>query len=257
MIRWKTLWKSGPPVVRALSAQGITFVLLLVFARLWPVRHPLPFWLWPTAQGGLSALLAHRWGLGRWWQAFQVFLPFALVWQLGHSVPPWVYPALLVGLALVYGGGLLTRVPLYNSSRAAWAALLDLVPDEEGVSMADLGAGLGGPLSHLARHRPRGRFTGVEASPIVWLVAWVRTLPVRARCRVQFGSLWNLPLGEFQVVYAFLSPAPMLELWAKVRREMAPGGLLISNTFEIPGVQPERQIQLPGRRDACLLVYRI
>lgn len=250
----QSLWRNGPPVLRALAAQAAIFPVLAVLA--WMAAPRVPFWCWPAAQGLLSALLAHRWGLNRGWLCFQMLLPLALAWQLGHAVPPWVYPAAFLGFLLVFGGGLLTRVPLYNSSHSAWHALLELIPPSEGLEVVDLGAGLGGPLVFLARRLPAHRFTGVEASPVVWLLAWLRAWPHRANCRMRLGSLWRQPLTHAHVVYAFLSPAPMADLWAKARREMPPGSILISNTFEIPGVQPERIVQLPDRRDARLLVYR-
>lgn len=251
----RCLWKKGPPVLRALAAQGAAFLLILGLAALLAPR--LPSWTWPLLQGFLAAVLAGLCGLGPWWMLFQVGLPLALAWQLGHPSPAWIYPVALAGLLLVFGGGLATRVPLYNSSRAAWRRLLELMPPGGGHQVADLGAGLGGPLAFLADQRPDLRFTGVEASPLTWLAAWARIWPVRSNCRILFGSLWKLPLGEFQVVYAFLSPAPMEALWLKARREMEPGSLLVSNTFGIPGVEPEREIPLPGRRDARLLVYRL
>jgi len=244
-----------PPIFRVLAAQGAAFLLLLAAAFLLPRHGPLPLWIWPLLQGLLA--MAFSRGLGPFWLTFQVFLPFALFWQMGHRISPWLYPVLLAGLALIFGGGLLTRVPLYNSNRAAWRALLELVPESEGLALADLGAGLGGPLAFLARHRPGASFVGVEASPLVWLVAWLRTIPLRKNCRVRFGSLWRLPLGEFQIIYAFLSPVPMPTLWEKAQREMVPGSLLVSHTFEIPGVHPEREIPLTGRKDARLLIYRI
>jgi hypothetical protein len=37
---------------------------------------------------------------------------------------------------------------------------------------------------------------------------------------------------------------------------MKPGSLLVSNTFDVPGHEPAQRIPLPGRRDACLLVWR-
>jgi len=208
-------------------------------------------------QGTLAAVLAARWGLGRGWLLFQWFLPFALAWQLGHTIPAWIYPLIVITLLLVFGGGLRTRVPLYNSSRAAWQALLELLPPGENLRLVDLGAGLGGPLAFLARHRPGMAFVGIEGSPLVWFIAWLRTSPLRSNCRLELGDFWKISLSGFQVVYAFLSPVPMPELWAKARREMKPGSLLISNTFRIPGVVPEREILLPGRKDACLLVYRL
>jgi hypothetical protein len=244
----------GLPVLRALLAQIPVLVVLALAARL---GLRLPPWAWVLTQGLGAALLARVWGLGPWWLAFQALLPLALAWQLGHTVPGWVYPALLGGLLLVFGGGLLTRVPLYNSTRGAWQVLLEQLPAEAGLRMVDLGAGLGGPLAHLASRRPDARFTGVEASPLVWCLGWLRTRPWRGNCAYRLGSLWRTDLAPFQVAFAFLSPPPMAALWAKASREMAPGSLLLSHSFEVPDVLPERRIPVPGRGGACLLVYRI
>ena len=257
MPRLQRIWTESPPVVRALGAQALVFLALLSLSRLFPPLRALPAWVWLLAQGGGAAALGLFWGLGPWWRAFQLLLPFALSWQAMHQVSPWFYPAALALLFLVYGGGLLTRVPLYNSNRAAWEALLALLPEGEPLRMVDLGAGLGGPLRFLAERRPEARFLGVEASPLVWLLAWLRTRPVRANCTMRLGSLWKEDLGAFEVVYAFLSPAPMPELGRKALAEMAPGSLLLSHTFPIPELRPERSIPLPGRPGACLLVYRM
>lgn len=242
-------------MLRALIAQGIVFILVVGLS--WMLAFRLPFWTWPLIQGSLAAILAYLWGLNRWWLLFQVMLPLALTWQLGHAVSVWIYPVSLLGLLLVFGGGLMTRVPLYNSSHAAWSALMELLPVEDGYEVVDLGAGLGGPLSFLARRRPGVSFTGVEASPMIWFLAWLRTRSVRSNCRMRFGSLWKLTLGEYRVAYAFLSPAPMQDLWMKAQREMKPGSILISNTFSIPDAVPEREIPLPDRQDSRLLVYRV
>jgi hypothetical protein len=64
-------------------------------------------------------------------------------------------------------------------------------------------------------------------------------------------------LGAFDVVYAFLSPVPMAQLWEKARQEMKPGSLFVSHTFEVPGKEPQQRIPLPGRKDACLLLWRM
>ena len=88
------------------------------------------------------------------------------------------------------------------------------------------------------------------------LVCAVLALPYR-RVRVRWGSLWSQSLAEMDLVYVFLSPAPMEQLWAKVRAEMRPGSLVVSNTFPIPGVEPHQVIPLTGRTDARLFVYRV
>lgn len=241
------------PILRALGAQALGFLALVGLAAL-GLRASLG--TWTLAQGLLAMGLGGLAGLRGGWLAFQLFLPLALAWQLGHPVPAWLWPALLVAMLLIFGGGLLTRVPLYLSGPPAWEAILDLIPPDQAVRVADLGAGLGGPLAFWAARRPEATFLGVEASPLVWLVAWARTLPL-PRCRVRLRSLWRQDLGGLDLVYAFLSPAPMARLWAKALAELPPGALLVSHTFEVPGVSPERRMPLPGRPDACLWIYRI
>ena len=94
----------------------------------------------------------------------------------------------------------------------------------------------------------------MEASPLTWLVAWLRCLPHK-NARIRLGSLWRTDLAEFDVAYAFLSPVPMPALWAKVRREMRPGSRFISHSFEVPGAAPHRVIPVEGRHGARLLVF--
>lgn len=236
------------PVFRALLAQGVAFALTVGLARLGWLQ--LSGWTWLGLEGLLALGLTAWMGLGAGWCAFSAFLPFALQGAAGAGLPPGAYLAVLMLLALIFGGGLLTRVPLYNANRAAWRALEQRIPPEAR-TFVDLGCGLGGPLAHLARTRPELRLLGVEASPLTWLVAWLRCLP-HPQVRVRFGSLWTMDLATQDVAYAFLSPEPMPELWAKVRREMRPGTLLLSHTFAVPG-QPEAWVEpLPGRPDACL-----
>ena len=195
-------------------------------------------------------------GLSQGWLPFLAFFPWVVVLLLRHPAPGWVWPAAFLGLLLVYGGGIFTRVPIYNSNRAAWVALLALLPPYP-VRLADLGAGLAGPLVFLAGQRPDSRFCGIEASPLTCLAAWLRSRPVRGNCRIRWGSLWSEDLGDYDVVYAFLSPAPMTELFAKACREMKPGSLLVSNTFAVPGQEPQVRIPLTGRKQACLLVWKM
>lgn len=242
-----------PRVFRALLVQGLAFAALALLARL---GFRLPALGWAGAQGGLAALLGVVLGLPAWWIPIQVVLPFALLLRLAWGYPPWVDLVLLLGLALVYGGGLATRVPLYNASHDAWARLETLLPEGPGFAFVDLGCGLGGPIAHLARVRPEGAFLGVESSPLPWLVAWLRNL-ARPQVRIRFGSLWDQDLAGFDVVYAFLSPEPMAALWAKAAKEMRPGSRLVSHSFEVPGIPAAQVLPVEGRPGARLLVWEL
>ena len=244
-----------PPILRALASQTAVFAILMALRGFVMFHAPIPLWVSLQALG--SAVLGRRLGLGPYWMLFQIVLPLSLAFHLGHSVPLWLYPSLLAILLLIYGGGLFSRVPLYNSRLEAWDALSDLIPENEDFTFIDLGAGLGGPLAHIAKHRPRAMLLGIEASPLVWLIGWLRTLRYKPRCVFRFGSIWKADLSDAQMVYAFLSPAPMHALWSKVRREMGSGSLFVSHSFEAPGQIPDRRIPLPGKKGSALLVYRI
>lgn len=246
--------RSWPSVPRVLLAQGISFVLLSALAR--GTSLEAPSLAWALAQGLAATLAGILLALPPAWAVFQIASPLALDLMLRHQVRPGVSLALLLGLLLLFGGGVRSRVPLYHSTRNAWARLLDLVPRAPGTVFVDLGAGFGGPLAFLARHRPDGIFLGVEASPLSWLVATLRCLRL-PNARIRLGSLWTTPLAPADVVFAFLSPAPMARLARKVQEEMKPGTLFVSHTFEAPGLREEARLPVKGRRDAIFHLYRI
>lgn len=248
-----SLLRRLPPVLRALLAQGLAFAALVALVRLGLRFSPL---LWVLLQAVLAVFLSRGLELAPRWVFMQAALPFLVRALWGAPIPTWVYLGLFLALALVFGGGLLTRVPLYHASGDAWEKLEALLPDRPGLRFVDLGCGFGGPVAHLAHRRPEGVFVGVEASPLTWLVAWLRCLP-RRNAHIRLGSLWHMDLSGFDVAYAFLSPVPMPALWAKARRELRPGSRLISHSFEVPGETPHRVIPVKGRDGARLLVFEL
>ena len=248
-----SLLRRWPPILRALLAQALAFAAVVALTRL-GLRFPGVVWV--LLQAVLAVYLSRGFTLNPRWILIQAALPF-LVWILwGVPIPPWIYLALFLALALVFGGGLITRVPLYHASRDAWAKLEALLPEGPGLRFVDLGCGFGGPVAHLAKAHPDGFFLGVEASPFSWFVAWLRCLP-RPNATIRLGSLWRVDLSGFDLVYAFLSPVPMPTLWAKAVREMKPGSRLVSHSFEIPGTAPQRVIPVAGRDGARLLVWEM
>ena len=120
----------------------------------------------------------------------------------------------------------------------------------------DLGSGLAGTLCQLSQRYPQARFEGVETAPLVFLASWFRCL-FRKNCRVRYRSLWKVDLSKYDIVYCFLSPVPMPELWKKARAEMKVKSLLVSNTFDIPGITPKQVIELKDWRDSKILVWEL
>ena len=252
-----TLISRLPPALAALLAHlpGIALALLLSIlgARLSPI-----FMLLLVSIS--AALLAWLWRLPIWWRYINVFfLPLIGLTLYLQSRPDGIDPnwflAAFVLLLLTSFGAVKTRVPLYLSSPRAAEALALRLPEQG--RLIDLGCGLGGPLSRIHKLRPDVSLAGVEAAPLNWLITRLRLFFSGARADIRLGSLWQADLSNYDVVYAYLSPAPMSRLWAKARQEMKSGSVLISNTFAIPDVDADETVELGDISHARLLIWRL
>jgi hypothetical protein len=160
-------------------------------------------------------------------------------------------------LTLIYGKTYQTQVPLYLSSRAAADALALLLPERRGFTFIDLGAGCGGLLRRLSRRRPDGNYHGIEAAPLPFLMSRCRNLFQATAWGITWGNFWHRDLAPYDVVYAYLSPVPMTELWCKARREMRCGSIFISNSFVVPGIAPEMSVKVDDFEGSMLHVWRM
>lgn len=249
------------PPLRQLALQFAALIAVLSLA--WPyygVRgEPLPWDGVVIAIGGVGAVLATLSRQPWWWRLIHgVFAPLAwLVAQLDID-PGWFLAAAIL-LLLVYRGALSGQVPLYLSNRQTALALAALIPSPANghtPRCADLGAGLGSLLRPLAEARPDAHFTGIENAPLTWLGGRLLTLG-QANLSWCWGSLWQASLADYDLVYAFLSPVPMGDLWQKAKAEMKPGSLFVSNSFPVPDVAPSEIVAVDDRRQTQLYCYRV
>ena len=253
----KGAWPRLPPIVPALLLQLLAAGIAAFLARVSGLH--LSLWRLALISGALAALFTRVAGLERWWQLMQLLFAPAAVLLLGLELRPWLFLALFLALLLVYWSTFRTRVPLYLSGPRVWQAVQSLLPPplpEKTPRVIDLGSGLGGLLLFLATSRADAEFHGVELAPLPLLVSRSRIALRRQRnCRVHWGSYWPLHLGDYDVVFAFLSPVPMSELWRKARREMRSGSLFISSSFEVPGQSATRVIAIDDARGTRLHVW--
>jgi len=244
---------------RVLAAQVLAFGLTLVvgwgYGTLFDPSK-LPVWWVILVQSASAAMLSRLFGLKRWWLVAQFALP-TLAWVvLAFAVPSWVYLVIFLGLFLVYSNASRERVPLYLTNATTCAALSQLISDDNGDEkrrFIDLGCGLAGTISALSRAHPNWDFVGVENAPLPYLISRLRLLG-RVNARVEFKSLWSVDLSQFDMVYAFLSPAPMPRLIASVERDMKPGSQFISNSFWAPNLPFDDQVEVTDRRKTRLFI---
>lgn len=202
------------------------------------------FWL-ALLQGGMAAALGHALRLPPWWLPIQfLFLPAAVAASM-LQLPAWFYFTAFSVLLLFYWSTFRTRVPLYLSGREAWDRLLAHLPSAGSYRFVDLGSGLGGLPLYLAARSPDGDFIGVEIAPAPWLIGRLRAWWHGSRARFLRMDYARLDLADYDVVFAFLSPAVMPGLWRKAAAEMKEGALLFSLAFAVPGMPPD--LVLEGR----------
>lgn len=238
------------PLLRFLLAQIAAWALVLGAVRL---GAPLSGLVLALVQGALAALIAPWLRAEPWWRWVHLaFTPAVWLASQAAIAPGWYLAGLLV-LAIFYWTSFRTRVPLFLSNRRTVAALDALLPPGA-IRFLDAGAGTGSALRPLARAHPHSHFVGIEAAPAPWLIGWLMS---RAQANVEWrrGNFWAHDWSGYDLVYVFLSPVPMPEVWAKACRDMRPGALLVSNSFAVPGIEPVRVIEPDAAGRRPLFVY--
>ena len=242
------------PAVRALAIQAAcvapTLLLIYMAARLG--AHPGYVHV-ALLQGVLAALVTARAGLARWWQAIQLAFPVTVVAAQSLALPPSVFLGAFGLFMILFWSTFRTQVPYYPSGTALRPLVASLIPSGESPRVIDIGSGFGGLVLDLARRRPDARVEGIELAPLPWLASCLRAAATRSSARFRRGDYERLAFGDYDLVFAYLSPAAMEALWRKAAREMRPGAALASYEFMAPGRAPDRIITPPGGRRALYI----
>lgn len=192
----------------------------------------IPLWVLALIVGACAMGVGWR-VLPAWWRPVLLFLPLAGVLSL--SLNPWLLLMVALVLLAVQWNAIFTRIPLYRADALVAQRLIDEMQSQGARRLLDIGCGDGRLLWRLARALPEGQFVGIESAPVLWLIArWrCRRLP---NCTIRYGDFWSADWSDFDRVFAFLSPEPMLRVWRKAGRELPVGGRLLSLAFAVPGV---------------------
>jgi len=246
------------PAIEALLVMCLALALAgLVAVVLWQLAgvavSPLLFSL---LHGALAAGMAYWRRMASWWiPILFCFAPAAMLvntWQ----VPPAVFLGIFLFLLLLFWSTFRSQVPFYPSGRPVWEAVAALLPPDRPVRLIDIGSGLGGAVLHLSRERPESRFIGIELAPLPWLVSQLRAKFTRSRGNFIRGDYTLLDFADYDVIFAYLSPAAMTALWQKARAEMRPGCMLISYEFIIENTSPGVVIH-PKKKGPALYVWHM
>lgn len=209
------------------------------------------------AHAVLAFMLAGLIGLSPVWRGFNAALWPAAVLAMTYGLPnDALFVVVVLGL-LLYLPTFWTKVPYYPTSEKTYEEILKILPKDRAFKFIDLGAGISSLLSYLSTRLPLGSFYGYEISPLAWLISKARFIfPGQGKAAIKYQNFWAINLADFDVVYAFLAPPPMARLWEKAKKEMKPGSIFITNSFEVPA--PANQIiEIGDSRRARLFIHRM
>ncbi|MBC7430072.1 MAG: hypothetical protein H7336_15765 [Bacteriovorax sp.] len=215
----------------------------------------ITLWSFVFCQGLLSALLCQFvFKLPKWFIVISLLLPlfFSAAWTYLH-ISAGIYGIIFIILALTFSHTLKERVPLYLSNNTTHDSLKKIIAEQKAKKVLDLGSGLGGVVRALAAENVISH--GVESAPMLWLVSSAQSLITRSGF-IYRKNIWQTNLNDYDVIYAFLSPAIMEKLFLKVEEEMKPGSVFISNSFAVPSVKASEVRILDDGRKTQLYIYR-
>ena len=231
------------PAVQAMLIQcGAILPMLFLTYLLATLRLPVSLLTVAVLQGGVATLITYKIGLASWWRPIQLLFPPALLGASALSLPPVYFLLAFLFLLGLYWSTFRTQVPYYPSSPAVWEAVLRLLPPDRPLRLIDIGSGLGGLTLYLARQRPDCSCTGIELAPLPWLASRLRARLSGSAARFVRGDYERLSFADYDMVFAYLSPAAMDALWRKACAEMRPGSMLLSYEFEIHARFPDASI---------------
>jgi SAM-dependent methyltransferase len=106
----------------------------------------------------------------------------------------------------------------------------------------DLGCG-DGRFVYLAANRYGAKATGIELSPLVWLLAKVRQWLWKSKAEIRFGNFKFHDLSDAEVIFCYLLPETLAKIQPDLDKKIKAGTKVFSYAFTIP------QWKLIGRED--------
>jgi hypothetical protein len=246
------------PAAKALLIQSLSLILCLLLSLILRalLKNPPPLYFYIVVLAAIAAFLTSVFHLDWWWRGIQFFFPL-LIWTfLFIEIPHHYYLIAFLISALIFWTTFRTQVPYYPSTAALLPIILNLLPTYRSIKFIDIGSGMGGLLIKLANARSDSVFFGVEIAPLPWCISYLRAKLLRSPVNFVFGNYKKQDFGNFDVVFAYLSPVVMPFIWKKVISEMRPGSLLMSYEFIIHDVAPDLSINIADN-DPILYVWRI
>jgi len=134
-----------------------------------------------------------------------------------------------------------TGISPWPSGPRAVASIIELLPEQLGGPVFELGSGFGTLAIAIARARPDVQVVGYELSPVPWLVSRALRLAYGVRnLELRRADFARAELSGAGAVVCYLHPGGMERL-AALLHDLPEEAVVISHAFALPDAEPEQQ----------------
>ncbi|MBL1433472.1 MAG: class I SAM-dependent methyltransferase [Gammaproteobacteria bacterium] len=248
--------KTLRPSLRALLIHLIALTLVLGY-RFWLTdqNQAIPILFLACAEGLIATALGLLSKLRAWWIPINLLFFPLLYLASSYAISPLWTLSLFIIIWLLNWNAFSEQVPLYLSGNKTIEALAKHLEKKHAFTFADFGCGLASVLIKLAKHFPQAHFTGYETAPLPYLIAKIRSIGI-SNLDIKRQSFWKTQWNTYDIVYCFLSPAPMPKIESYAKNNMKSDAILISNTFLLPKKEAMQIININDLRATKLYIYR-
>jgi len=173
-----------------------------------------------------------------WWRYIHFVFPLALCITLRFDIPNYVFLGAFILSASLFWTCFTTQVPFYPSSALIRNQIANMIPDNHLSRVIDIGSGIGDLCLTLAEKKPAALVSGVEIAPLLWVISTLRARFTKSKAVFTLGSYQTIDFSNYDIVFAYLSPAAMDGVRIKAQAEMRTNALLVSHEFPIPHLRP-------------------
>ncbi len=152
---------------------------------------------------------------------------------------------------------LFLRVPFVPTKKRVMQKMVKVAGLKNNEVVYDLGCG-DGRLLFEAEKKKKILAKGYELAPIPYMLAQLNKLLINSKINVYLANFFHANLKDANVIFCYLGPETMSQLYKKLKKECRKGTRIISNTFSIRGVKPSRVwARNPKQKLPTIYMYEI
>ncbi len=143
---------------------------------------------------------------------------------------------LMLGTAVV---SLFLQVPYVPTKKRVVRKMIEVANLKNNDVVYDLGCG-DGRLLFEAEKTKKVNAKGYELAPIPYVLAQIKKFFNKSKTTIHMANFFSANLQDANIIFCYLGPDTMGQLYTKIKHECKKGTKIISNTFSIHGVEPSK-----------------